>query len=388
MIRTPGRKPEYGSDTPSPRELQVVSASVNILIVKPSSLGDIIHALPAVELIRQRHPDAFIAWVVNDTFTGLLDLYPGVDEVLPFRRRRWGSVRHCHEFLGFVADIRQHHFDIVLDFQGLFRSGFISYASGAARRIGFHAAREGSSLLYTERIAVPANLKHAIDRNVFLVRSSLDITAEAGMPELLRPHDLVKEARALLRRHELLGNTPLLAAAPGARWASKRWPPKFFAAVLDQVQDLLPEVQVWLLGTENEKDDARQTLHFCRKSKPVDLTGQTTLGTLGELLRRSDALLTNDSGPMHLAAALTVPTVAFFGATDPALTGPYGVDHAVFRSTCDRAPCFMRECDNENRQCSDGVPIDKVAREVVAKIELSRQRRHHTTIACFEEKSS
>ena len=365
-----------------------LSLPVNILIVKPSSLGDIVHTLPAVDLIRRRYPDAFIAWVVNDTFTGLLDLYPGIDEVITFRRKRWGRLRHWHEIIGFVGDLRQHHFDVVLDFQGLFRSGFISYTSAAPRRVGFHGSREGSSFFYTERVAVPANLKHAVERNVFLVRSSLDIGAESPMPELLRPHDFVKEAKRLLKQHDLLsGGGPLLAVGSGARWPSKRWPPRFFAAVLDSVQESLPDLRSWLLGTADETANAEQVIGLCRASRPRNLAGQTTLGSLGELLRRSDALLTNDSGPMHLAAAMSVPTIALFGPTDPDLTGPYGEQHSVFRSSCQRAPCFLRECDTDKRLCADGMSVSEVAEAVVAKLEWSRQQRHHTTVTHFEEES-
>jgi len=358
---------------------------VNILIVKPSSLGDIVHTLPAVQMVRQHFPEALITWVVNDSLASLVALYPGVDEVLPFRRKRWGRIHHWHELLGFLGELRQHRIDLAIDFQGLFRSGAIAYASGAPRRIGFQNARECARVFYTERIPVPANLRHALDRNVFLVQSALGIAADATMPELVRPHDSVKEARRLRRQCQLEGEGPVLAVAPGGRWPSKRWPPRFFAAVLDHLQPLVPGVRCWVLGSRDEAAEATAVIQGCSALRPVSLAGQTDLGTLVEMLRHSDALLTNDSGPMHLAAALNVPTVACFGATDPGLTGPHGEIHTVFRTPCDLSPCMSRECVQKNRQCSDGVPVARVAEALAAKLAWSRERRPQTTPIRFDE---
>lgn len=360
---------------------------MNILIVKPSSLGDIVHTLPAVHLIRQHYPDAVIVWVVNDALTGFVSLYAGVDEVIPFRRQRWARLHHWHEILGFLTDLRQHHFDLAIDFQGLLRSGLIAFASGAPRRIGFQNAREGAGFFYTERIPVPANLRHALERNVFLVQAALGTASAASMPELGRPHDSVKEARRLMRQFHLDGEAPVLAVAPGARWPSKRWPPRFFAAVLDQLQQARPDLRCWVLGSPDEVRAADAVIQGCGHCRPVSLVGMTDLGTLVELLRCSDALLTNDSGPMHIAAALSLPTVAFFGATAPELTGPYGGIHAVFQTTCELKPCFSRDCVQANRACSDGTPAGRVVEALVAALAGARERHRRPAVASLEEET-
>ena len=360
---------------------------MNILIVKPSSLGDIVHTLPAVHLIRQHYPEALIVWVVNDALTGFVSLYSGIDEVIPFRRRRWARIHHWHEVFGFLAELRQHHFDLAIDFQGLLRSGMIAYASGAPRRIGFQNAREGAGLFYSERISLPANLRHALERNVFLVQAALGIATAASMPELGRPHDSVKEARRLLRHYQFDGEAPLLEVAPGARWLSKRWPPRFFAAVLDHLQQTLPDLRCWILGTADEARACEAVIQACGCCRPVSLVGMTDLGTLVELLRCSDALLTNDSGSMHIAAALAVPTVAFFGATDPELTGPHGEIHTVFQTTCDLKPCFSRDCVQPNRPCSDGVPAGRVAAALAAALAGARERHRRTAVTGLDEET-
>jgi len=334
---------------------------VNILVVKPSSLGDILHTFPAVDLLRREFPDAGITWLVNDNFAGLIDLLPGVDEVVLFRRRRWARVRHWHECLPFLRDLRQRRFDLAIDFQGLLRSALLGWLSGAPARIGFHSARECGRMFYTEKVMVPANLTHAVDRNVFLVRSGLRLEGEMRLPPLRQHHDFAKSARQLIQTHRLDEGQGLLAVAPGARWESKRWPGESFAKVLDMVAQERPETAIWLLGSEDERALAEEVRLACRTAVPVNLAGTTNLGTLCEMIRASDALLTNDSGPMHLAAALAVPTVAIFGPTSAALTGPYGSGHRVFTGACDVGPCHRRHCPQGLRECLESISCKKVA---------------------------
>lgn len=342
---------------------------MNFLIIKPSSLGDIIHTFPAVELIRRAHPEGTITWVVNDTFAGIVELCPAVDDVVIFRRRRLGKLRHVPELFSFLSELRQHMHDVAIDFQGLFRSGVMTLASGASRRIGFQNAREGATLFYNEKVMLPANLKHAVDKNLFLARTALGMPNEEAQMQLPLHHDLAKCARKLLKQHPQPGNGPVVAVAPAARWESKTWPLRFFADVLDEVAAQQPDVRCWTLGSDDEADRCSRLDDLCRNCRLLNLAGETDLGTLTELLRSSDVLLTNDSGPMHLAAAVGTPTVAFFGATDPELTGPYGPRHAVFKTTCDLSPCFSRQCLMENRACSDGTSPAQVAQAVLDRID-------------------
>lgn len=341
---------------------------MNILVVKPSSLGDVIHALPAAHLLRQHFPDAHISWVVNNTYAGIVELCPAVDDVIPFRRKRLGQMRHWHEILAFVRELRQRRYDIAFDLQGLLRSGLIARASGASRRIGFRNAREGAHWFYTEKVPLPANLKHAVDKNVFMVRSVLGATAPTSFPDLTIQHDFLKCARRLLRSADLEGDGPLLAVAPVARWHAKTWPPTFFARVLDMVVAAIPETRCWLLGTQDEAPAADAVTAACQRCQPCNLCGETNLGTLVEMVRLTDALLTNDTGPMHLAAALGVPTVALFGPTDPGLTGPYGPAHAVFTGTCETGPCFSRRCPRDVQQCLDAISPAEVADAVIHRL--------------------
>jgi len=341
---------------------------VNILIVKPSSLGDIIHAFPAVEMIRSEHPEAHISWVVNDTFAGIVELHAEVDEIIVFKRERLGKVRHCLEVLPFLKEIRQRQYDVAIDFQGLLRSGLMTGLSRARQKIGFRSAREGAHHFYNEKVMLPANLKHAVDRNVFLVRSALGISGEVLLPTLKIQHDFVKGAKALMKRSGLLAGGPVIAVGPAARWPSKCWPPHFFAKIIDTVCESVPDALFWMLGTSEERSVGEEVSALCQVRGPVNLAGKTNLGVLTELLRRSHAMFTNDTGPMHLAAALGVPTVALFGSTDSELTGPYGSNHIIFHSKCEMSPCLSRQCCADNRKCWDGVSPTEVATAIVDRL--------------------
>ncbi|MCK5801224.1 MAG: lipopolysaccharide heptosyltransferase I [Lentisphaeria bacterium] len=337
---------------------------INILVIKPSSLGDVIHTFPAVDLIQRECPEARISWLVNDTLASVAELLPAVDEILPFRRRHFGHIRHWGEIPLFVRELRQRHYDIAIDFQGLLRSGLIARASGAPKRVGFWNAREGSRFCYTERVMLPANIKHAVERNVFLARAALGLSMDMEIPELRMHHDYVKRAKMLLEDRHLDEGWPVLAVAPAARWASKTWPPGFFAKTLDLLLSMNDAVHVWILGADDEAQLCQSVIDKCKLAKPVNLCGETNLGTLAEMLRRSDVLLTNDSGPMHMAAALRTSTVALFGPTDPDRTGPYGPGHTVFQGKCENAPCLRRECTKRDNQCFGSISAEAVARAI------------------------
>lgn len=326
---------------------------MNVLVVKPSSLGDVVHAFPAVSLIRNVVADASVTWVVNDTYAEMVELCPDVDDVAIFHRKRWGRPLHWPQFFRFARELKHRKYDLVMDFQGLFRSGLIALLSGSGRRAGFAHAREGASVFYNEKVLVPANIRHAVEKNLFLAASVLGVEMPARpcpFPGLQRSHDGSKQAEILLRMHRLNPGDGLVAIAPAARWESKSFPPDFFARTADRVTEVRPETRFWILGTEDECPVGDAVIDLCHNCVPENLMGEANLVTLIELLRRSDVLLTNDSGPMHLAAAIGKPTVALFGPTDPELTGPYGEGHVVLRGKCEVGPCFQRRCRRKEMQ--------------------------------------
>jgi len=308
---------------------------MRILIIKPSSLGDIVHALPTVNLIRRKYPEAHISWLVNDTLTSLLQHSPILDKIIPFERRRFGSLTQLPRFAKFLTALRERRFDIVIDLQGLFRSGIITWATRARRRIGLSDAREGAGVFYNGIVRVPR--AHAVDRYLLAARylgcDSTPVEFPLGVSKSVTSEGLI-------------------AVNPSARWSTKLWGDDKFADLIRR----LPSDRVVLTGSATERAQIDKIAQGRR-----NLAGQTDLFQLAELYRRCQVVITNDSGPMHLAAAVGTPVVAIFGPTDPALTGPYGKQHVVLRAGVPSSPCFKDSCANRvHMECMKLVTIEQV----------------------------
>ncbi len=316
-----------------------------VLIIKPSSLGDIVHALPVLAALREAFPQAHLAWLINRGFAPLLDNHPLLDEVIPFDRGGYGAMhrdgRRFSDFWRFVRRLRQMRFDLVIDLQGLFRSAFLATACGASRRVGFAGAREMAALCYTHRVRPSRDVVHAVDRNVALARAIGLLIDEPQFP-LAVTNDEHAAARRLLTERGLPAESPFVAVIPGARWVTKQWRPDRFAAVMNAIERV-GAVRCVLLGAPDERDVAHAVTAACERP-PIDLVGATTLRELTALLAEAQTVLCNDSGPMHIAAALGTPVVAIFGPTDPARCGPYSPRACVVRSPLDCLACYQRSC--------------------------------------------
>ncbi len=316
-----------------------------ILLIKPSSLGDIIHALPVLAGLRQRYPQAHIAWLASSSYVSLLEAQPAVDEVIAFDRRLYGrlgrSPRATAGFVAFVRELRRRRFELVIDLQGLFRSGFLSKASGAEVRIGFGDARELGWVFYTHRMAVGAGDPHAVDKN-YLVAELLGFSGRQKDFALHVPPDVQQRTTTVIREAGLeYGSYAVLV--PAGRWETKCWPAERFAKLADMIADRLG-LRVVLLGTESESGVCRQVQQGA-SAKLVNLAGRSDLLQLVAVIKGAKLVITNDSGPMHVAAALDRPVVAPFGPTNPVRTGPYSARARVVREPMPCSPCYLRRMD-------------------------------------------
>lgn len=313
-----------------------------ILLIKPSSLGDIVHAFPVLSAIKAQWPGAHLTWVVKRQWAELVERAEGVDRVWPVE----GTVG---SWLKQAWALRAERFDLTIDLQGLFRSGVLARLSGAPIRIGFANGREGSPWFYTRRVEVPTAEMHAVDRYL-LVAAALGVPVQ-GSPQFrfkILDSDMAM-VRALFHRKGVSLDQPWIAMNVSARWPTKRWFPGSFAAVLDRLhQEGLGPVVV--IGSAGDRHDVEQ-LRTLTNSPFVDLTGAVPLGSLPALLSKAAAMITNDSGPMHIAAALGVPVAAIFGPTSAIRTGPYGAGHRVLTASVPCRPCF-------NRGCYNSVPLE------------------------------
>jgi lipopolysaccharide heptosyltransferase I len=320
-----------------------------IALIKPSALGDIVHALPVLTAVRRRYPEAHITWVVSRTYEALLQGHPDLDETLPFDRSlfRGGWLSGVRAYGRFLAGLRRRDFDLVLDLQGLLRSGLLTLATRAPRRVGFAAAREGARWCYTD--LVPGGGResgHAVQR-YWRVAAALGAGDDPVSFHVPIAPEAQRWAVGALQPYP----RPWLCLGVGARWETKRWPPEHFAALAGRAQDRFGGTVIFV-GRVDEAPLARAAA--ARLPGPtLDLTEATNLQQLAAVLSLADVMVANDTGPLHLAVALGRPVVAPYTCTRVVLTGPYGeaAEGAVetrvwcqgsYRRRCGRLDC-MRE---------------------------------------------
>lgn len=287
-----------------------------ILVVKLSSLGDLFHALPAVHLIH-RHTGAAIDWVCHDQYLELVRRFRPVSQAIGFPRHSF-----AREGLRFLRELRAREYDLALDFQGLLKSALAARTARALRRIGPSFSREGSRGFYNA-VSGPTNKhRHAVDE-------CLDTARFLGCPDapVEFPVDFPPFALDVPR--------PRVGLLPCSRRAEKNWPIARFVEVARALRARAAVNLVVLGGPADAAPCAQLTSAIGAGAH--NRCGRTSLLELGGLLRELDLLITVDSGPMHMAAAVGTPTVAIFGPTDPVRTGPYGSAHRVVRGGSDLA---------------------------------------------------
>ncbi len=336
-----------------------VEAPRRVLLVKPSSLGDVIHALPVAVALADAFPSVEIDWVVSRPYVELLKAHPKVHRVFLFDRQRWGGWGFWgrrREWKSLVAGLRGAGYDVAIDLQGLARSALLTRASRAPVRVGLTTAREFSRLAYTVTVRPRDPEVHAVDRYLQVLRALGVAPPTEPRFELAAPEQARQRVEAALAQ-ELVAE-PIVCVAPGTRWETKRWPPERFAEVAERLA-AEDDVRVIVVGAEDDADLAR-VIGERVGERALDWTGRTSLVELAALFERSALLLTNDSGPMHLAAAVGTPLVAVFGPTNPARTGPYSDRAAVVTSAAHCAPCYRRQCDR--LVCLHEVRVEDVLR--------------------------
>ncbi len=326
-----------------------------ILIVKPSSLGDIIHSLPLLKAIKEGLPEASVHWVVAKGFEDLLLEHPLLDRVFVINKQNWknplkapGTIK---EILGIGKKLREERYDVVIDLQGLLRSGIITALSRAPVRIGFSDAREMSPLFYNLKIEGGKDI-HAVDRYL-KIASLLQIqSSKIGFPLPPLGKNPVNENRYFV-------------IVPGARWQSKRWPAEYFADVTKELAKM--EFRAVLVGAGSDIDLAEKITSLS-ETNVLNLAGKTNLKGLCSVIKDSTFVLTNDSGPMHIASALDIPVFAIFGPTSEIRTGPYGSKSRVIKSSINCRPCFKKRCNDI--RCMYDVTPEEVVRTIKEALNL------------------
>jgi heptosyltransferase I len=278
-----------------------------LLIIKPSSLGDIVHGLQVATSMKAQRPDLRISWIVRDIFAPIVRACEAVDRTYVFQRQ--GGVMG---FFRLMKEVRETRFDFAFDMQGLLRTGLMLQRANAAKKIGRTDAREGAAIFADEKVALPPGGRRS---------HALEIMLQFAPPLGLKPElvDTVRfrDVEGLNLSHiEGRGGARPIVMFPDSRRSEKRWH-GFKELTEFIVRDGTGRKVVWAGNNYVDLKDPLPDGLF------LNLTGNTSLVSLPALIRRAAWVVSNDSGPMHLAAALGIPTLGIFGPTDPRLFGPY-----------------------------------------------------------------
>jgi lipopolysaccharide heptosyltransferase I len=350
-----------------------------ILVIKPSSLGDILHTFPAVSIIADNFPKAEIHWLANKSFSPLLQFHPNVTQTIEFPRKELGNpIKFPKYFFSLIQQLKSNKYDLVIDFQGLMRSAFFTKAAKAKQTVGFAKPRESSAVFfYSKKIHIPENIQHAVERNVYLACQALNINtdtffykqnkssvANIAFPKLNINSTLQSSVQKLLIQNGIQHNDKIIGISPVTRWISKNWPPKFFAQVLFHIKKDFPNIKFVIIGSENDRNAANEIINNFSDNDIVSLAGKTSVAQLFELIRTFDLLIANDSGPVHIASALSIPVFCMFGPTFPEKTGPYGNIHENFIADINCAGCLKRKCIEHNYKCHQAISPEFVAEKI------------------------
>jgi heptosyltransferase-1 len=315
------------------------SSPARILIIKPSAIGDIVHALPVLSLLRRRWPEAKISWIVTPTCSTLLEGHPLLDELIVFNRRRfghaWRSPTAMYALWKAGYDLYRRRFDLVIDLQGLFRSGWLAWQTRAPIRIGYSMAREGGWAFYTHRVPNTPLSMQAVERYLAMAEA-LGLGREPV--EFRFATNDADRAAVAAKLPAAVASSPFAVLLPGTNWATKRWPVEHFAALVQPLREQF--------GLESLVAGGRDDIELAARIPAPSLAGETSLRELVALLERAALVVANDSGPMHIAAALGRPLVALYGPTSAERTGPHGRMDSVLSVDLPCAACYSRSCSH------------------------------------------
>jgi len=338
---------------------------MDILIIRLSAIGDVVHALSVIAPLKKHYPECRITWVIEEEAADILKSYSGIDRVIVSRRKRWlrqiksGQVmKALRQATAFVKTLRTQEYDLVLDFQGLFKSGIISFLSRGKRKIGYKNAREGSTFFYSEKAPATDFNDHAIKRHHVILKHLGINDPEIYYEPLYNKID-EDSVGILLDSIKVNSEKPLVMIHPAAGWKTKVWSGDKVAVLCDRLTEEL-SCEVVLAGGYTE-DSFLKDIVSRTKSEVKNLGGKTKLSELACLIAKSDLLVTTDSGPMHIACAVKTPVVAIIGPTAPWRTGPFGDEHSVVRHELQCSPCFKRtECPLKHHKCMKEISVEEV----------------------------
>jgi heptosyltransferase-1 len=353
-----------------------------ILFIRLSSLGDLILTLPTLKAIKEKYPRAHVTWLVQDALQDVLSGNPYLDEIIPVdllsvtdkyaTPQTWlrGGSRLFRNLGKAYRIFRKRKFDVVLEFQALFKSGIFASLNRGAERYGFKNARELSHLFLNHPIFVRDKSRHAVENYLQFARHFGCPTEEVEFPIYIPPEDERYIEQLLLQEGIKPGDFTIFVSAT-ARWRSKFWDQQAFARLCDELVHRYGAKLIFS-GLPSEVEYLQKIREMMREDALI-MAGRTSIKQFLALIKRSHLYVGVDSGSMHAAAAFRVPTIALFGPSDPNWIGPYGQEQGIVKVDLPCAPCNKRECSH--RSCMLRITPEMVLEKVAAFAPTYRGKR-------------
>jgi predicted lipopolysaccharide heptosyltransferase III len=353
----------------------------NILVIKLRYIGDVLLATPVLRALREQFPTARLTMVVNRGTEDILKRNPDVSEVLGMERGQFGAQ------IQFVQDLRRRRFDCVIDLTDGDRSAILTVLSGAPIRIGFNDEHRWRGLLYTSVAKARPGVLHRAEHDLEAVRA-LGIIPKVSQPVLHTALEDEAEATRLLeaigveeksfealslKKPSKANKRPLVLLQPGARYWFKAWPVDRFAELADRLAEAF-DCQI-LVGGDQRDCKLAESIRAKARSSPLVLAGRANLLHYAAIIKRCDLFVSNDNGPMHMAAALGTPVVALFGPSNPQEWGPCGEKVQVLYKGLDCRRCFHPTCERGEESCMKQISVEEVF-VAAAKFLTGSEARH------------
>ena len=337
----------------------------NILIVKLSAIGDVIHALPVSYAIKETFPNAKITWVVEPPAYDLLKMNPCVDKIILFQKKDFKTFSgFMKKFFPFKQEIQSENYDAVLDLQGLFKSAAIAFFAKANIKLGICDMRECSDKI--SKPVVGENFQgHIVERYLDTARAIGCKVSEVKFP-LEVPEVEEKKAAAILKHSGFCEGNFYAVFAIGANWANKRWSVENFAKLSDWLYDK-KIVPVMIGGGDVDLQRAAE-IESLVEIPPLNLVGKTNLMQLTSIIKNAKFVIGGDTGPVHLAAGLKIKTLMLMGPTDANRNGAFGQSENSIEVDRDCKGCWKRACP-KNEDCLEKITVEQIQEKILTFID-------------------
>lgn len=340
-----------------------------ILIVRLSSIGDVLHATTVAHNLKQSYPHCHLTWIVSRTAAELLQYNPDIDDLFVWSREDFEQALHQRQFGKVLHSIRSlkdffstHPFDIAFDIHGLFMSGIITRLSKAPRRIGMSGTKELNWLFMNEFAAAPQS-PHKI-LHYLSVLESFNGNKQDYHLILKLPPTLSGFAVKFFAQNQVNCKKKLLMVNPWTSWRSKNWGINNFAQCLNQLPDT---IEILLCGGPADEENNKKIIAATQRPL-IDITGKTRLLELAALFRQTDLILTGDTGALHIATALKVSTISLWGPTRPEKYGPLVPGHTFICSENTCVNCDKTKCRLQNNACMNSISPNLVSEKIIAAL--------------------